>query len=411
MSTFLCRATVCLFSFVVLSSAGTRFFPPLGDTAWATVAPEALGWQTSMLEPLYEYLDSNDTRAFIVLKGGKIAIEKYFGTFTKDSLWYWASAGKTITALTVGIALQEKLLTLGDRTSKWLGSGWTSCTSGQESLITLRHQLTMTSGLDDAVTDPFCTDPACLSYRADAGTRWAYHNGPYTLLDKVIETAAGRTMNAYFAAKVRNRIGMNGAFVKSGYNNVYYSTARSMARFGLLILNRGNWDGTTILSDTAYFRQMTTPSQDINKSYGYLWWLNGKTSHMVPQSQVVFPGPLCPNAPPDMIAALGKNGQFIDVAPSLDLVFVRMGDVPVSVDVPFLMNDEIWKMLNPVIGTNAIHRAQATTRILPSTKTNALPRIYDIRGKLLRGDYRSSGSGIVIRVLGRASTTLCFCSK
>ena len=55
-----------------------------------------------------------------------------------------------------------------------------------------------------------------------------------------------------------------------------------MARFGLLILNNGNWDGNQIMTDTNYFNQMLNSSQSLNESYGYLWWLNGKTSYMLP---------------------------------------------------------------------------------------------------------------------------------
>jgi hypothetical protein len=142
---------------------------------------------------------------------------------------------------------------------------------------------------------------------------------------------------------------MTGLFVPSGYNNVFYSKARSMARFGLLMLNRGNWNGTQVMTDTAYFNQMVSTSQQLNKSYGYLWWLNGKPSFMVPGLQLVIPGPLSPNAPSDMIAALGKNGQFINVVPSMDLVYIRMGNAPGQGEVPFLFNDTIWQKLNGVM--------------------------------------------------------------
>jgi len=94
---------------------------------------------------------------------------------------------------------------------------------------------------------------------------------------------------------------MTGAFVPLTDNNVFFSTARSMARFGTLMLNKGN----QIMTDTTYFNQMVNTSQDINKSYGYLWWLNGKPNYMVPQSQWVFNGSLCPDAPSDMYVAMG----------------------------------------------------------------------------------------------------------
>ena len=329
------------------SHSQSAYFPPLSGTSWDTVSPASLGWCPDRIDTLINFLAANGTRAFIVLKDGRIALEQYFGTFTRDSLWYWASAGKSLTAFIVGIAQQEGLLSLGDSTSRYLGVGWTSCTPEQEGLITVLNQLTMTSGLDDLVPDNYCTLPGCLVYKADAGTRWAYHTAPYTLLDSVIENASGQPLFEYFSAKLRSHIGMNGLWVQSGYNHVYVSTARSMARFGLLALNRGMWGADTILADTSYFRRMTTSSQSLNPSYGYLWWLNGKGSYMIPQVQIVFPGSWAPNAPADMIAALGKNGQFMNIVPSQGLVMVRMGEAPdSSYDVPMQFDNDIWVRLS-----------------------------------------------------------------
>jgi hypothetical protein len=204
----------------------------------------------------------------------------------------------------------------------------------------------MTSGLDDKVQDHFCTIDTCLIYKADVGTRWAYHNGPYTLLDKVLEKATGQTLNSYTTQKLKTPIGMTGSFIPIGYNNVYFSTARSMARFGLLILNKGKWGGNQIMTDSTYFNQMVNPSQTINKSYGYLWWLNGKQSYMLPTSQTVFPGFLNPNAPADMFVAMGRDGQFLNVIPSQQMVMIRMGEAPDNLPVPLLLNDNIWKYVN-----------------------------------------------------------------
>jgi CubicO group peptidase (beta-lactamase class C family) len=145
-----------------------------------------------------------------------------------------------------------------------------------------------------------------------------------------------------------------------------------MARFGLLVLNRGFWGTTPVLDDTAYVRAMSSPSQQINPSYGYLWWLNGKSSYMIPQTQISFPGPLNPSAPPAMFAALGKNGQFIDVVPGQNIVFVRMGDAPDNALVPFMMNEDIWKHLNTII---------------PSTPTDVAERGVPPRAFALHQNY------------------------
>jgi len=333
------------------TDTGTLYFPPVSGTTWDTATAASLGWDETALNNLYPYLQSKGTKAFIILKNGKIVAEKYFGTFTPDSIWYWASAGKTMTSFLVGIAQHDGLLNINDRSSKYLGTGWTSAPLAKENLITIKNQLTMTTGLDDGVADPDCTLPGCLVFKADAGTRWAYHNAAYTLLDGVIENASGLSYNTYFQQKIRNKIGMTGTWVKiPNSNNIYYSNARSMARFGLLLLNKGTWDKTVILADTNYFNSQVNTSQNLNLSYGYLTWLNGKSSNMLPQSQIVFPGSIIPNAPADLFAALGKNDQKIYVVPSQKLVIIRMGNTaggvkPAGSD----FDNELWGKLKTII--------------------------------------------------------------
>lgn len=332
------------------------YFPPANGADWATTTPESLGWAVSQIQPLYDYLKTTNTRAFIVLKDGKIVLEKYFGptliktgNFDRNSQWYWASAGKTLTGFMVGKAQEEKFLSLHQKTSTYLGAGWTALPVAKENLITVRHQLTMTSGLDDGVPNNGNTSPTNLIYKADAGTRWAYHNAPYTLLEKVVSRAVGQSFDAYFDAKLKNKIGMDGQWRWNDNNHVFYSTARSMARFGWLMLNKGIWDGQPILNDAAFVTASTATSQTLNASYGYLWWLNGKTSLMVPGLQTVFPMSVSPNAPADLVAGMGKNGQLVNIVPSKNLVVIRMGDDPDNSMVPFTYQNEVWKRLSLVI--------------------------------------------------------------
>ena len=144
---------------------------------------------------------------------------------------------------------------------------------------------------------------------------------------------------------------MNGAWLKTGYNNVYYSNARSMARFGLLLLNKGKWNQTAILNDSTYFNTQVNSSQSLNLSYGYLTWLNGKASYMLPSVQLVFNGMLTPNAPADMFAALGKNDQKVYVVPSQKLVVIRMGESAGNAQLALSSFDnELWGKLKPIIG-------------------------------------------------------------
>ncbi len=90
------------------------------------------------------FLFENNTRGFIILKDGRIIIEEYWGNnilhtsnFNENTIWYWASAGKTLTALLTGIAQEQNLLSVSDKTFDYLGSGWSSLTIDQESVLLL----------------------------------------------------------------------------------------------------------------------------------------------------------------------------------------------------------------------------------------------------------------------------------
>lgn len=332
------------------------YFPPLNSDSWSTSSPENLNWNIEQLEDLYNFLSTNNTRAFIILKGGKMVVEKYFGNnilntapFDQNTNWYWASAGKSMTAFLVGLAQEKGLLDINDKSSDYLGANWTSLPADKQNLITVRNQLTMTTGLDYQVQDLNCTDPDCLQYRADAGTQWFYHNAPYTLLEKVVSNAAGITYNQFTDNELESKIGMNGQWIMSGYNNVYWSTARDAARFGLLVLNEGSWEEVPIMADSDYFNDMVNTSQNLNLSYGYLWWLNGKGSVIFPGLPNSFNLSLAPNAPDDLFAAMGKNGQIIAVVPSENMVVVRMGEAPADALVPVQFHDEMWEKIGEII--------------------------------------------------------------
>ncbi|MEI8007847.1 MAG: serine hydrolase [Bacteroidota bacterium] len=405
---------IIIFLLFVAMASGTGvcqaqelYFPPLSSNQWDVTTPESMGWCVDQIDTLYSFLESHNTMAFLVLKDGKMVLEKYFGSFNSDSLWYWASAGKTLTAMLTGIAQEEGYLNLDSAASKYMGVGWTSCPVQKERLITVRNQLATISGLDDAAGDPDCTTPACLQYLADAGTRWAYHNAPYTKLGQVISSATGMDFNTYFNLRIRNKIGMNGFWYDIDYNHIYFSNARSMARYGLLLLAKGKWDNIRILNDTAYFTAMTNSSQNLNKSYGYLTWLNGKSSYMLPQSQFIFTGSLCPSAPADMFSAMGKNGQLINVVPGQGLLVIRMGNASGDpFELPNAFNNTIWDYLNNVMcNTHGIpeqadktdefnifpNPASSDIFIFPNHNTQDYKALlYDIHG-MLRAEVESAG--------------------
>lgn len=324
------------------------YFPPFNSATWDTKSISELGWNTSNLQPLLDFLEQNNTKSFIILHDGKIVVEEYMNNHDINKLWYWASAGKTLTATLSGIAQEEGLLNINNKVSDYLGTGWTSAPLEKENLITCKHLLSMNSGLDDSSD---AVEPEDLQYIADAGSRWAYHN-VYKKMQDVIAEASNTSFKNYFNDKLRDKIGMSGApntWLQLNDFNVYWSDTRSMARFGLIIYAKGKWGNTQIISED-FINEATNTSQNINKSYGYLWWLNGKSSYHLPASQLEFPGKLVPNAPDDMFAALGKNDQKIYVVPSKKLVVIRMGEAADNETFALSSFDnDLWEKMNALI--------------------------------------------------------------
>lgn len=320
------------------------YFPPIESDVWQTTTIASLGWKQNAVQPLLNFLESKSTKGFIILVDGKIVMENYFNGHSANSPWYWASAGKTLTATTVGIAEQEGFININNKVSQYIGANWTSAPIAKENLITCKNLLEMTSGLDDA-TD--IVEPNNLVYIADAGTRWAYHN-VYVKLQDVVTAASGQSFNNYFNSKLRNKIGMNGTWLQSNNSRVYWSSTRSMARFGLLIQNHGKWLNEVVLNET-FYNVATKSSQNLNKGYGYLWWINGESTYRLPGIQLQFNGSLIPTAPADMFMALGKNDQKIYVVPSKKMVVVRMGEVANPANPMFALSGfdaELWTKIN-----------------------------------------------------------------
>jgi CubicO group peptidase (beta-lactamase class C family) len=217
----------------------------------------------------------------------------------------------------------------------------------KENLISVSNLLTMTSGND--ASKQYVTKQN-LTYVADAGTRWAYSNIFQKLMD-VVAKASNKSFENYFNEKLKNRIGMDGVWNFGTIFTIYQSNTRSMARFGLLALNNGKWNNQQIINES-FFNESISTSQNINLSYGYLWWLNGKKSFTLPGEQTVYPGFLVPNAPADMYAAMGANDQRIYVIPSKKMVVIRMGDGadPTNSNIAISgFDNELWGKINAVI--------------------------------------------------------------
>jgi CubicO group peptidase (beta-lactamase class C family) len=193
------------------------------------------------------------------------------------------------------------------------------------------------------------------SYEAPPATKWLYNTPIYAKSVQIVEQASGLTVDQYTRQWLTERIGMRDskwtprpwvdepAAVAAGSregNTIGFSTsARDIARFGLLILAGGRWKNEDVLGDPRWMAEAFASSQSHNPSYGLLWWLNGKAKS--PQGGKIADGMLIPSAPPDLVAAFGALGRKVYVVPSLDLVVTRLGDEPAKD-----FNDELWRRLS-----------------------------------------------------------------
>lgn len=332
--------------------AETVYFPPLTGTTWEQTTPQTLNWDEAKLVELNTFLEEKKTKGFIILKNGRIVVEEYFNNHSVSQDWTWYSAAKSLTATLVGVASMEGLVDLDAKTSTYLGDNWTIATPEKEDLITVSNHLTMTTGFENPIGNIIrwtCTAPICMKYEVDAGDRWSYHQGAFTLTQDIVTNATGMNFQDYCKEKIQDRIGMNGAWRQLLDVRIFASTTRSMARFGLLALNEGMWEDDVIYQKE-FHSDMISSSQELNKSYGYLWWLNGQQSFLGTQDQTLYDGPIIPNGPEDMYCALGAQDQKIYVIPSLDMVVVRCGE-PAG-DTSFAsssFDNELWALLSELV--------------------------------------------------------------
>ncbi|ATB49663.1 serine hydrolase domain-containing protein [Corallococcus macrosporus] len=315
---------------------------PQEDATWPTVAPSAAGWDTAKLNAVLDFVGSRDTRAFVIVQDGKLVAERYwnFGPNLRRDI---ASAQKAVVAILVGIAVDKQLLTLDESVSGVLGEGWSNADATSEARITVRHLLTMSSGLS-------------LSLRrvAAPGTTWLYNNDAYHRLRHVLEARTGKDIQSlseewlFDALGARNSQWQERADLDSMGLPLWglHMSARDLARFGLLMQARGAWNGVPVVSP-AQVDLATHSSQALNPAYGHLFWLNGQAFSLVPPASTRVDGPMLPSAPPDLFAGLGKDDQKVYVVPSLGLVVTRLGAQAGERGTEALsdFDDTLWAML------------------------------------------------------------------
>ncbi len=278
------------------------------------------------------------TRAVVIVHKGRIIAERYAAGFSADTPLPGWSMTKSVTNALVGILVKQGKLAI-DRpapVAEWSGAG------DPRSAVTLDHLLHMSSGLEfDERAGPFLSDVnTMLLLSPDAGAyavskplshvpgmRWQYSSGTSNILSRIIRDRAGGTDASYHAFPRRElfqKIGMQSAVMEVDASGTFvgssfmYATARDWARFGMLYLQDGIWEGERILPEGwVSYSAASAPAAPKGK-YGAHFWTNGTAG--APERDRPFP-----RLPADMFYASGYEGQCVVIVPSRELVVVRLG--------------------------------------------------------------------------------------
>ncbi len=306
---------------------------------------EELFQQLSGAKDWNSFLEANHTQAFIVIKDGVVVYENYFNNTQRDSIVTSFSAAKSITSALIGIAIQEGYIkSVDDPIPTYLPE--LARRDPRFNKITIRDLLLMSSGLEYQEFRPllFNSDDILTSYYPDqrkislenthiiepAGKHFRYNKYHPQLLGMILERTTGLPVTTYLQTRIWDKVGMefDGSWsvdsktsdfekMETGVN----ARAIDFARFGVLFLNGGRWQGKQIIPE-AWVNESTRPLLPKNYAdyyptwfttlpgqgyYRYMWW--GMTRA---EDSYDF-------------TAYGNKGQFIYVSPKKNLVIVRDG--------------------------------------------------------------------------------------
>ena len=239
----------------------------------------ALGLDGKALDELVAEAERTRSDALLVLKDGRLVVERYFGS--KRGPIETMSVTKSITGLAVMMLIEQgKIPSLDAPVGRWVKE----FSRGKRASITLRHLMTHTSGLahpNDAKALNAQKDRTAFARRAEPveepGASFSYNNRATQLLSIVIAEAAGKQVDEYLAERLFRPLGIRGwqwARDEGKNAQTYYGLAleaRDLARIGQLLVDGGVWRGRPLLSRES-IGKISTPSER-NPLYGLLWWM------------------------------------------------------------------------------------------------------------------------------------------
>ncbi len=305
--------------------------------------PESQGLDSTILAKAEAALQSlPQTYSFLVIRNGVLVDERYFHGSNYDQANNIQSASKTILSGLIGIALNKGLLVSVDqKISDVLSPDFTFTAMTKQ--LTLRHLLTMSAGIswiedttENAIEDADNWVQAILNlpFVATPGSLFNYDTGLTHLLSAVLTEGTGIDTCSFAAQYLFKPLGITikhwgrdpQGYYSGGYN--LYLTPRDLARVALMYLQKGEFQGQSVVP-ADWIAEATTSkiqSEHPQYTYGYLWWLFTAAGHPV-------------------YKMWGYGGQFAYLVPDLNLIMVTTTDtrddyVEMDGD-PILINDVI----------------------------------------------------------------------
>ena len=331
-------------------TSGSDEPPPLSDEALAAVSTSPGAPRRALareIDDLFVREDLGETRAVVLMEGGRVAAERYAPGYDANTRFVSWSMAKTVTAVLIGLLVADGRLRLDQPAPvpQWQRAG------DPRSAITLRHLLQMRSGLDhtEAGPDPRTSSEVQMLFldgrddmagwaeeqplEAEPGERFEYSSNTTVILADIAARVLSESDNpderrqavsTYLRSRLFGPLGMTSVvpeFDRSGTligGSLIHATARDWAKFGDFLRNKGSYRGEQIVP-RAWVEAMTAPSPR-SPQYGFQTWLNrpledGEGGH-----------PLFPSrAPQTLFAMIGHMGQYVLISPEQRLTLVRLG--------------------------------------------------------------------------------------
>ena len=244
-----------------------------------------------------------DFRSLVVIKNGGIVIENYYNTFWSETIHDIRSAGKSITALCMGIAIDQGFVKSENESvySFFPEVKVPDEVREKNEDITIRHLLMMSSGLDADTDDgsspgnvgnwigreDWVTYVLNLDKVFESGSRWVYNDACPMLCSAIIQKTTGLSMAEFAEQYLFGPLGIREYYwyksrmgITGGMGNLYI-TNLAFAKLGQLVLQEGKWGDQQVVS-SKWIDQMTSPWIEVTENgpvadaYGYFWYLNHK---------------------------------------------------------------------------------------------------------------------------------------